>query len=252
MKINLALMFGGKSVEHEISIISALQAAQNLDREKYNVIPIYITKSGEMYCGEHIGDIEAYKDIKGLLAKSYPVTMARHGGRVEILRLEHQLFKNPRVSYVDAGFPIVHGTNVEDGTAAGYLNLLGVPYVGCDKLSAAIGMDKYAMKSVFKENGILLGGFFCHGRSRSDGWLIDGGNNVLVPVFHAVGNPNQKCSVGLSRNVCHHHDPLFLLFMYDPICHPYRGCYAILYGVHHAQYSSSYKSPSTGSLASSG
>lgn len=70
MKIKIALLFGGKSVEHEISIISALQAAQSLDREKYDVLPVYIAKSGEMYCGDRIGDIEAYKDIKSLLAES--------------------------------------------------------------------------------------------------------------------------------------------------------------------------------------
>ncbi|HIT58524.1 MAG TPA: D-alanine--D-alanine ligase [Candidatus Faeciplasma pullistercoris] len=200
MKINLALMFGGKSVEHEISIISALQAAQNLDREKYNVIPIYITKSGEMYCGEHIGDIEAYKDIKGLLAKSYPVTMARHGGRVEILRLEHKLFKNPLVSYVDVAFPIVHGTNVEDGTAAGYLNLLGVPYVGCDILSAAIGMDKYAMKSVFKENGIPVLDCRIYHSDEFD----DNSNLVILDIEKNFGYPvivkpvNLGSSVGIS------------------------------------------------------
>ena len=86
MKIKLALLFGGKSVEHEISIISALQAYASLDKEKYDVIPIYITKDGEMFCGEHIGDIDAYKDIKKLLSESFPVTLARSGGRVMIMR----------------------------------------------------------------------------------------------------------------------------------------------------------------------
>ena len=200
MKINLALMFGGKSVEHEISIISALQAAQSLDREKYNVIPIYITKSGEMYCGEHIGDIEAYKDVKGLLAKSYPVTIARNGGRVEILRLEHKLFKNPLVSYVDVAFPIVHGTNVEDGTVAGYLNLLGVPYVGCDILSSALGMDKYAMKAVFKENGIPVLDCRIYHSDEFD----DNPNLVILDIEKNFGYPvivkpvNLGSSIGIS------------------------------------------------------
>ncbi len=154
MKIKLALLFGGKSVEHEISIISALQAYASLDKEKYDIIPIYITKDGEMFCGEHIGDIDAYKDIKKLLSESYPVTLARSGGRVCIMRLDSKPFKKPLVDYIDVAFPIVHGTNVEDGTIAGYLNMLGVPYVGCDILSSALGMDKYAMKVIFKDNGI--------------------------------------------------------------------------------------------------
>lgn len=154
MKIKLALLFGGKSVEHEISIISALQAYMSIDREKYDVIPIYISKDGEMYCGESIGNIDEYKDIKKLLSKSYTVTMARTDGRVEILRTKTKAFRKPFVDYVDVAFPIVHGTNVEDGTLAGYLNMLGLPYVGCDVLSSAIGMDKYIMKAVFKDNGI--------------------------------------------------------------------------------------------------
>lgn len=154
MKIKLALLFGGKSVEHEISIISALQAAQSLNREKYDVIPVYISKTGEMFVGEHVGDIEAYKNIKTLLEGCTPVTMARIGGRTAILKLKKKLFENQVYDYIDVAFPVVHGTNVEDGTLAGYLNMLGVPFVGCDVLSAALSMDKYAMKPIFKDNGI--------------------------------------------------------------------------------------------------
>lgn len=154
MKIKLALLFGGKTVEHEISIISALQAKASFDTEKYDVIPIYISKEGDFYCGESIGDIEAYKNIEKLLAKSYKVTMARNNGRVEILRLKTKAFQKAFVDYVDVAFPVVHGTNVEDGTLAGYLHMLGLPYAGCDVLSSALGMDKYAMKVVFKDNDI--------------------------------------------------------------------------------------------------
>lgn len=154
MKIKVALMFGGKSVEHEISIISALQAAQSIDREKYEVIPVYISKAGDLFVGERVGDIEAYKNIKALLADSTPVTMARIGGRVAIMKLQKKLFESGIYDYIDVAFPVVHGTNVEDGTLAGYLNMLGVPFVGCDVLSAALSMDKYAMKPIFKDNGI--------------------------------------------------------------------------------------------------
>ena len=154
MKIKLALMFGGKSVEHEISIISALQAYASLDKEKYDVIPIYISKNSEMYVGENIGNIEAYKNIKKLLSESYKVTIIKNGERAEIIKLKTKLFEKPFVDYIDVAFPVVHGTNVEDGTIAGYLNMLGIPFVGCDILSSALGMDKYAMKAMFKDNGI--------------------------------------------------------------------------------------------------
>lgn len=201
MKIKLALMFGGKSVEHEISIISALQAAQSLDRDKYDVIPIYITKSGEMYCGDNIGDIEAYKDIKKLLAESYPVTMARVGERVEIIRLDHRAFKKPFVDYVDVAFPVVHGTNVEDGTVAGYLNMLGVPYVGCDVLSSALGMDKYAMKVIFKDSGIPVLDGNVYYREKFD----ENSEVVMMDIEKSFGYPvivkpvNLGSSVGISK-----------------------------------------------------
>lgn len=201
MKIKLALMFGGKSVEHEISIISALQAAGSIDREKYEVIPVYIAKTGEMFCGENIGDIEAYKDIKKLLSESYPVTMARVGDRVEIIRLDHRAFKKPFVDYVDVAFPIVHGTNVEDGTIAGYLNMLGLPYVGCDVLSSALGMDKYAMKVIFKDGGIpVLDGRVYYGEkfnSDSDIVIMDIEKTFDYPVI--VKPVNLGSSVGISK-----------------------------------------------------
>ncbi len=154
MKIKLALIFGGKSVEHEISVISALQAAQSLDKEKYDVIPLYISKSGEMYHGEKVGDIEAYKNIKSLIASSRKVALVKNGDRVEIIKYPAKLFEKPFVDYIDVAFPVVHGTNVEDGTMAGLFNYLDIPCVGCDILSSALGMDKYAMKAVFKDNGI--------------------------------------------------------------------------------------------------
>lgn len=154
MKITVALLFGGKSVEHEISIISALQAAQSLNPEKYSVIPVYISKSGEMYCGDKIGDIEQYKDLQALLSCSYQVTFARVDQRPAIIKIAPKMFQKPLVAYIDVALPVVHGTNVEDGTIAGYLNMVGVPYAGCDVLSAALSMDKYAMKVIFKSRGI--------------------------------------------------------------------------------------------------
>ena len=154
MKIRVCVLFGGRSVEHEISVISGLQAYNSLDRQKYEVTAVYISKSGTMYCGERISDIGAYKDIDGLLRDSYPVAMARDGDGVKLLRLEPGLFKKPLIGYIDVVLPVVHGTNVEDGTAAGYLNMLGAAYAGCDILSSSVGMDKYATKLILRESGI--------------------------------------------------------------------------------------------------
>lgn len=154
MKINVAVLFGGKSVEHEISIISAIQAIGYFDTDKYHIIPVYMTKQGAMYIGKDIDKIEAYKDINTLLKKSTLVTLASIDGKTLII--EHPLGRNSvkKGIAIDVVFPIVHGTNVEDGGLQGFLKTLGVPFVGCDVLASAVGMDKHVMKLVFKDAGI--------------------------------------------------------------------------------------------------
>ncbi|MBR4305693.1 MAG: D-alanine--D-alanine ligase [Ruminiclostridium sp.] len=154
MKIKVGVFFGGKSVEHEVSIISAIQAINSIDKNKYEVIPIYITKNSEMYVGEKIGDISAYRNIPALLKESTRVILINDGNKVILSRYPAKKFGNNTLDYIDVAFPIVHGTNVEDGALQGYLQTLGLPYVGCDVLSSAVGMDKYVMKTVFKDNDI--------------------------------------------------------------------------------------------------
>ncbi len=154
MKIKLAVIFGGKSVEHEISVISALQACEYIDREKYDVIPLYMTKTGEFYVGEQIGNIQRYNDIPLLLKESTRVLLLNEDGRVNMVRYPMKKLGNNVIGSIDVAFPIVHGTNVEDGTLQGYLQTLGLPYVGSDVLASAVGMNKYVMKTVFKDNGI--------------------------------------------------------------------------------------------------
>lgn len=153
MKIKLAVLFGGQSVEHEVSVISALQAVASLDYEKYDIIPVYITKSGEFYTGEFISEIEEYKNIPALLKKSRRCIFVSDSGRVKLVRYPFRVFGGS-ISEVDVAFPIVHGTNVEDGTLQGYLKTLGLPFVGCDVVSSAVGMDKYVMKTVLKDNAV--------------------------------------------------------------------------------------------------
>lgn len=154
MKIKLGVLFGGKSVEHEISVISAIQAINSLDREKYDVIPIYITKNNEFYVGEKIGDISSYKNIPSLLKESQRVIFVSGDNKTELVRYPFKAFGKNVVDYIDIAFPIVHGTNVEDGALQGFLKTLNLPFVGCDVLSSAVGMDKYVMKTVLKDNGI--------------------------------------------------------------------------------------------------
>lgn len=154
MKIKMAVVFGGKSVEHEISIISAIQAIQSMDKEKYEITPVYMTKSNEFYVGEKVGDIEAYKDIKALISESRQVVWIREDGKVRLVLYPMKKFGSSIVTDVDIVFPIVHGTNVEDGSLQGFFHTLDVPFVGCEVLASAVGMDKYVMKTVLKDNDI--------------------------------------------------------------------------------------------------
>ena len=151
MKTRVAMLFGGKSVEHEVSVISGIQAVMNMDTDKYEVIPVYMTKRNEMYIGEEIGKIESYKNIDELLKKSQRVIMTNEDGKVFLTPFPVKMFGGRKPVEIDVAFPVVHGTNVEDGAFQGYLKTMGIPFVGCDVTASAIGMDKYIMKAVLKE-----------------------------------------------------------------------------------------------------
>lgn len=154
MKIKIGVLFGGKSVEHEVSIISGIQALNNIDKEKYDAIPIYITKNNEMYVGDLIGKVENYRNQKDLISKSQRIVMIPNNGKVDLVKYPYKKFGSNLYDSIDVAFPVVHGTNVEDGTLQGFLKMLNIPFVGCDVTSSALGMDKYSMKTVLKENNI--------------------------------------------------------------------------------------------------
>ncbi|MBQ4150990.1 MAG: D-alanine--D-alanine ligase [Clostridia bacterium] len=154
MKIQLGVMFGGNSTEHEISIISAVQAMLALDREKYDVVPLYITKDSRFFTGDALFEIKNYKNIPALLKNCIEVTLIKENDIVGIYKFPPKAFGKNRLGHIDIAFPIVHGTNTEDGVLSGYIEMLGLPYVGCDVASSALGMDKFAMKAIFKEYGI--------------------------------------------------------------------------------------------------
>ena len=145
------MLFGGKSVEHEVSVISGIQAVMSMDTDKYEVIPVYMTKRNQMYIGGEIGKIESYKNIDELLKKSQRVIMTNEDGKVFLTPFPVKLFGGKKPVEIDVAFPVVHGTNVEDGAFQGYLKTMGIPFVGCDVTASAIGMDKYIMKAVLKE-----------------------------------------------------------------------------------------------------
>lgn len=154
MKVKVGVIFGGKSVEHEVSIISAIQAINNMDKERYDIIPIYLTKDNRMYVGQMIGEVKNYQDTKKLIQNSQRIIMVNNDNKIDLVKYPTKVIGNNLVDSIDVVFPIVHGTNVEDGSLQGYLKILDIPFVGCNVVSSAVGMDKYVMKAVLKENQI--------------------------------------------------------------------------------------------------
>ena len=201
MKTRVAVLFGGNSVEHEVSIITGIQAFCALNRDKYEAIPLYLSKDNRFYTGEHMGQIEPYRDMKSCLAKATQVLPVKSNGAVDLVRYPARRFGNNTVGSFDVVLPAVHGTNVEDGTLMGYLELLGVPYAACDVTSSAVGMDKYLMKSALKDADIpVLPALPFSGKEyakNADAVIEQIEANIGYPVI--VKPINLGSSVGISR-----------------------------------------------------
>lgn len=153
MKLRLGVIFGGATVEHEISIITAVQAMENLDNEKYEIIPIYISKEKNWYTGNLLKDISLYKNFNDLKGYAKRCTLYNKDGKFILQSLG--LFKKV-ITELDLVFPIVHGNNAEDGTLAGFLETVGIPYVGSNVLGSALGQDKVIQKQVFEASKLPI------------------------------------------------------------------------------------------------
>lgn len=148
MITNVAIIFGGRSCEHEISILSAIQVMDAL-KDKYHVIPIYISKNGEMLSDETFKEIDTFKNNRQS-KRRYKCTFMRNKAEVYIKRLNFFSISE-RVDFV---FPIMHGLHGEDGSIQGYLELLNIPYAGCDVLASATCMSKIRTKQLFQHFNI--------------------------------------------------------------------------------------------------
>lgn len=152
MKIKIGVFFGGNSVEHDVSIITAVQAMEHINKDKYEVVPVYIDKDRNFYTGHILKDIETFKDFKSMKKYIKRVTLVKDGDEFKLVAYK-SLFKST-VATIDVAFPIVHGKGVEDGSLAGYFDSIGIPYVGPKVLGAALGQDKVVQKQVMKAEGV--------------------------------------------------------------------------------------------------
>ena len=199
--INVAVFFGGDSVEHEVSIISAVQAMTHLNREKYNVIPVYLAKNGIMYTSSAMFEINSFRNMKELMAKSPAVSIFNNGQSVILKTDKKNDFSGRKPMKLDVALPIVHGTNCEDGSLQGYFETLRLPYVGCDVLASSVGMDKAIFKSVLRTAGIPV--LDCIRFSARD--FTEFSKTILRRIDSAIGYPlivkpvNLGSSIGISK-----------------------------------------------------
>lgn len=154
-KHNVALIFGGRSPEHEVSIVTAHQVCAALE-ENYQVIPIYVTKEGEWLTGDRLRDLSVFTD--GSLPRSADfdkVTVEFDAVPKFVVHTKHWFRKKTELP-VDVVFPSIHGAHGEDGTLQGLLELMNLPYVGAGVVGSAVGMDKIMMKAILNENEIPI------------------------------------------------------------------------------------------------
>ena len=199
--VNVAVFFGGDSVEHEVSIISAVQAMTHIDKEKYNIIPVYLSKDGKMYTSAAMFDIKNFKNIAELIASSKEVIIYNDGTSVVLKSQKKNDFSGKKPLKLDVALPIVHGTNCEDGSLQGYLETIKLPYAGCNVLASSVGMDKAIFKSVLRTAGIPV--LDCIRFSSRD--YAEYTNNILTKVENSIGFPlivkpvNLGSSIGITK-----------------------------------------------------
>ena len=151
MKLSIGVIFGGRSLEHDLSVLTAIQAMDNIDKERYEVVPIYITKDLTFYSGGMLRYIDSYKDFRLIDRYAKKVNLINKNGKfiLQTTGLIKRVYKE-----IHLAFPMVHGKYTEDGSIVGYLETLGIPVVGSDIYSSSLCQDKVFTKEVLNGNDI--------------------------------------------------------------------------------------------------
>ena len=217
MKRNVAVFFGGRSTEHEISCISANQAMKALDTDKYDITPIYISKDNDLYTGEALFDLANYGSLSDLCAKCEKVMLYKDGNHVFVRPVKSSLFRKSEKS-IDVAFPVVHGTNVEDGSLAGYLEMLGLPYTCSDVLGGAIGQDKAIMKAVLKEEEVPMVPYFAvyeDDSGKEPDRYLEKAKNIGFPLIAKPANLGSSIGIEVIHNEEEFPEKMKECFRYD-------------------------------------
>src|SRR2546422_6053790 len=201
-KLRIGVIFGGRSGEHEVSIRSARSVIEAIDKSKYEVVPIAISKEGNWMAPAAAAELlpDKTRRLLSFRARGGPkedVAIIGDPSRSGLMRLDSDESSEP----LDVVIPVLHGTYGEDGTIQGLLEMAAVPFVGCGTLASACGMDKAIMKALFKGAGLPICDYIWFLRSEWE----RAGEKVLRRVIRQIGFPafvkpaNLGSSVGVSK-----------------------------------------------------
>jgi D-alanine-D-alanine ligase len=192
-RLRVGVLFGGRSGEHEVSLISAASVIQALDPEKYEAVPIGITKDGRWLAGT-----AAHKMLPDILRSGERVMLSADPNVAALVLVSNS---RPDALRVDVVFPVLHGTYGEDGTVQGLLDLAGLPFVGSGVLGSAVGMDKDMQKRLFLQAKLPVGDFLAITRAaweKSRGKVLSAiRKKFRFPVF--VKPATLGSSVGMTK-----------------------------------------------------
>jgi D-alanine-D-alanine ligase len=206
MKKRIAVIFGSRSVEHEVSIITAVQAMNTLDDALFDVVPLYIAKDGVWYTGDALKRMDAFSNLPGIATVARRVLLQPFAGKATLTAETPRggLFARGETLErlaIDAALLCTHGTNGEDGTLQGTLELLGIPYTGAGVTGSVLGMDKVVMKKLFAAAGLPIVPYISLSRGEwqasPDSCLRTVEASLEYPLF--VKPANLGSSVGITR-----------------------------------------------------
>lgn len=214
MKTNLLVMFGGVSCEHDISVITGLQALKHLDENKYNIIPLYITKSGVWLSGKVLTELKYYQG-------------AEHTGKtreVTVLPNDFHLYKKTRFGYkkmvkIDCAVMCFHGMNGEDGTISGLMQLNNIPYTACSVFASSLACDKINFKYAIKGLNLKYADFLPVNESEyhknAKGLIKNIVSTLAYPVIVKPSRLGSSIGISVCNNDKHLTEALELAFNLD-------------------------------------
>src|SRR5215213_8105751 len=205
-KLRVAVVFGSRSVEHEVSIITGHQAMDALDPRRYDVVPIFIAKDGRWYSGPELRRVQAFEDAAALIARCQPVFLRPEpsGQRLYVQERGPLGLQKMRSLEIDCLLPCIHGTFGEDGTLQGLFEMADIPYAGAGVVGSAVGMDKIIMKAAFRAQDLPVVNYRWFTRTRweqqREAMLDEIAAALPYPLFVKPANLGSSVGITVARD----------------------------------------------------